>query len=176
MKPETKEIIGLIPFLLLPVVVVFIFFMSFRADRILCDENICVAKEVKEIENRLDVRIRDLTRDVNEIKKSIKIVPAVASWYGDQENGRLTASGQIFHKDSFTAAHRTLPFGTVVVVEMIGTGEAYPAIINDRGPFIAGRDIDLSEALAKKLGFHKAGVANVLLHIVYVPIKEKKNG
>lgn len=87
----------------------------------------------------------------------------MASFYGAGLNGRPTASGEPFDKEAFTAAHRTLPFGACVLVTLIKTGATVEVRVNDRGPFVAGRIIDVSEAAARKLGFIDSGVARVLL-------------
>jgi rare lipoprotein A len=82
-----------------------------------------------------------------------------ASWYGPGFHGNRTASGEIYDQWSLTAAHRTLPFGTRLRVTNTANGRSVVVRINDRGPFIPGRDIDLSRAAADALGF--AGVATV---------------
>lgn len=92
-------------------------------------------------------------------------VPAqadVASWYGPGFHGRLTANGERFNKHAYTAAHRTLPFGSLVRV--CRKSNCVTVRINDRGPFIKGRSIDLSEAAAKKIGC--SGVCKVTIHII----------
>lgn len=91
---------------------------------------------------------------------------AVCSWYGPGFNGRGTASGQIFNEDDFTCASRTLPFGTVLALTR---GDRRVIVyVNDRGPYIDGRDLDLSKAAATALGF--SGVATVQVEVV-VPVK-----
>lgn len=91
-----------------------------------------------------------------------QLFPAVCSWYGPGFNGRGTASGQIFNEDDFTCASRTLPFGTVLALTR---GERRIIVyVNDRGPYIDGRDLDLSKAAATALGF--SGVATVQAEIV----------
>jgi len=87
----------------------------------------------------------------------------VASYYADTFNGRKTASGAIFRQNKLTAAHRTLPFGTRVKVKNISNGKTVKVAINDRGPFVQGRTIDLSKKAAKKLGILQQGVAQVQL-------------
>ena len=82
----------------------------------------------------------------------------VASWYG---LGGLTASGEDIAPGALTAAHRTLRFGTLVKVENLRNGRAVVVRINDRGPFVSGRAIDLTRAGAEKLGFLHDGVARV---------------
>ena len=85
----------------------------------------------------------------------------VASWYGDQFQGRLTASGEIFDLNKLTAANKTLPLGTRVKLTAPSTGRSVVVRINDRGPWLEGRDLDLSEAAAIALGIHDKGVAAV---------------
>ena len=85
----------------------------------------------------------------------------LASYYGDQFQGRVTANGERFDKRAMTAAHRTFPFGTRVRVTNLENGREVVVRINDRGPFVAGRIIDLSEAAAEKLGMIAAGVVRV---------------
>lgn len=85
----------------------------------------------------------------------------MASWYGPGFHGRRTASGERFNTGAFTAAHRTLPFGTRVRVVNQTTGRSVVVRINDRGPFVRGRVIDLSKAAARAIGV--SGVARVTL-------------
>lgn len=85
----------------------------------------------------------------------------IASWYGPHFHGRRTASGEVFDQNQMTAAHRTLRFGSFVVVTTIGTGRTVRVRINDRGPAVRGRILDLSRAAAAKLGMKKAGLARV---------------
>lgn len=93
-------------------------------------------------------------------------VSARASWYGSRFHGRRTASGEIYDQDIFTAAHPTLPFGTLVLVTNPVSGRSALVRINDRGPFIKGRNIDLSRAAARAIGMEQAGVADVELTVV----------
>lgn len=85
----------------------------------------------------------------------------VASYYADFFEGRLTASGDVFSQRKFTAAHRTLPFGTEVLVENINNGKSILVTINDRGPFVKNRIIDLSRTAADSLGMISAGIQKV---------------
>jgi rare lipoprotein A len=87
----------------------------------------------------------------------------LASYYG---SGRKTASGERFNPRGFTAAHRTLPFGTKVRVTNVSTGKAVIVRINDRGPFIRGRIIDLAVGAAHAVGLKRAGVAKVRIDIL----------
>jgi rare lipoprotein A len=86
-----------------------------------------------------------------------------ASWYGERFQGLETASGEIFDLNQLTAAHRELPFGARVKVIHRITGVSVAVVINDRGPCIAGRDIDLSKAAARALGIIEEGLAPVLI-------------
>jgi rare lipoprotein A len=83
------------------------------------------------------------------------------SWYGRWHQGRLTASGERFNMFAMTAAHRTLPLGTVIRVINPANGKMVKVRINDRGPYFEGRVLDLSAAAAKALGISKTGVANL---------------
>ncbi|MBO9152851.1 septal ring lytic transglycosylase RlpA family protein [Chitinophaga sp. GCM10012297] len=84
-----------------------------------------------------------------------------ASYYADKFQGRKTASGETFKQNRMTAAHQTLPFGTKVKVTNLDNGKTIKVRVNDRGPFVSGRIIDLSKKAARKLGMVQAGVANV---------------
>ncbi len=85
----------------------------------------------------------------------------IASWYGPGFHGKKTASGEIYNMYAMTAAHRTLPLGTYVRVTNLENGRSVVVRINDRGPFVAGRVIDLSYSAAKRLGFAEKGTALV---------------
>jgi rare lipoprotein A len=90
----------------------------------------------------------------------------LASWYGGRSHGRRTASGQPFDSTALTAAHRTLPFGTVVRVTNLKTGKVVKVRVNDRGPFTSRRRIvDLSAAAGKSLDIRKHGVVPVRLEV-----------
>lgn len=93
----------------------------------------------------------------------------LASWYGEAYQGRPTASGEIFDMNKMTAAHRTLPFGTQVQVTNLQNGKKTEVKINDRGPFLPERIIDLSYAAAKKIEMLIAGVVPVRLQFLYLP-------
>ena len=86
-----------------------------------------------------------------------------ASWYGEPFHGLETASGEVFDMNQLTAAHRELPFGAEVRVIHLRTGASVTVVINDRGPCINGRDIDLSKAAARELGMVDEGLAPVLI-------------
>lgn len=90
----------------------------------------------------------------------------LASWYAPGFSDRHTADGERFHRDGFTAAHRTLPLNTRVRVTNLGNGRSVVVRINDRGPHVRGRIIDLSERAALALGIQHNGVAQVRIEIV----------
>jgi len=89
-----------------------------------------------------------------------------ASWYGKAHQGHLTASGERFDMHALTAAHRTLPFGTIVRVTHLKTGRSVDVRINDRGPYHSGRIIDLSYEAARKLGIVGGGTARVKVTVI----------
>lgn len=89
-----------------------------------------------------------------------------ASWYGPRFHGRRTASGERYDQHAMTAAHKTLPFGTLVRVRSLVTGKEVDVRVTDRGPFVRGRIIDVSRAAAEALGMMGVGVKQVSLHIV----------
>jgi rare lipoprotein A len=89
-----------------------------------------------------------------------------ASWYGGKFQGRKTANGEIFDTNKLTAAHKTLPFGTKVRVTDPETGKSVIVRVNDRGPFVEDRIIDLSRAAADIIGLTSRGVARVRIEIV----------
>lgn len=99
----------------------------------------------------------------------------LASWYGDKEHGNLAASGERFSKYDYTAAHKSLPFGTVVRVTNLENGMDVVVKINDRGPFIRGRIIDLSYSSAKSIDLIRTGVAKVKVEVISSPSKRNQN-
>lgn len=93
----------------------------------------------------------------------------IASWYGQPFHGRRTASGEVYDMEAPTAAHRTLPFGTRVRVHNLETGRSTVLRINDRGPFVRGRIIDVSRRGARELGLLEPGIARVRVEILELP-------
>lgn len=94
-----------------------------------------------------------------------------ASWYGDKEHGNRSASGEEFNKYAYTAAHKTLPFDTIVRVTNLENGKDVVVKINDRGPFIDKRIIDLSYQSAKSIDLIRTGVAKVKVEVLSTPSK-----
>jgi rare lipoprotein A len=97
----------------------------------------------------------------------------IASWYGGKFHGRLTSSGEVFDTNTMTAAHKLLPFGTMVKVTNLDNGLSAVVKINDRGPFVEGRIIDLSRAAADQIGMLGQGVTRVSLEIVAFATTDK---
>ena len=98
----------------------------------------------------------------------------MASFYADKFNGKTTANGEKYTHDKLTAAHLTLPFGTTVRVVNMTNNRSVIVRINDRGPFVRGRIIDLSKKAARKLDFIESGVVQVKLYIVENPDNHEK--
>jgi rare lipoprotein A len=100
----------------------------------------------------------------------------LASWYGVEEAGRATASGEIMDPERKTAAHRTLPFGSLLRVTDLETGKSVEVIVNDRGPHIDGRIIDLSFAAAREIGLVDRGIAPVRIQVLGLegPLAERR--
>lgn len=130
---------------------------------------------------RFHVNVEDLIRD-NGIVDPKKLMPGqilrvrmpeypekqevVASWYGKSHHGRPMANGEFFNMYGDTIAHKDLPFGTRVELENPLTGQRAKAIVTDRGPYVSGRDVDLSYGLARKLSLEKEGVGKLTMRIV----------
>ncbi len=98
----------------------------------------------------------------------------LASWYGAKFHGRPTASGEIYDMNRISAAHKQLPLGTVVQVKNRDNGKKLRVPINDRGPFIKGRIIDLSVGAARRLEMFGQGLANVRIKVVRLPPKKRR--
>ena len=93
--------------------------------------------------------------------------PAIASWYTADKKNALTANGEIFDNNALSAAHKTLTFGSIVKVSY--GDKSVQVRINDRGPYIEGRDIDLTPRAAKELGIYDIGVAQVDIEVISEP-------
>jgi rare lipoprotein A len=99
----------------------------------------------------------------------------LASWYGPGFHGKKTASGEKFNMYALTAAHKSLPLGTIVRVKSIGSGKEVTVRINDRGPFTPGRVIDLSKAAAQKIGMIGRGMDKVDLFVVKHAVRQARH-
>ncbi len=88
-----------------------------------------------------------------------------ASFYADKFEGKKTASGEVYHHHLKTAAHKTLAFGTKIKVTNTKNGKSVIVVVNDRGPFVEGRILDLSKSAAKEIGELREGVFNIIMEI-----------
>ena len=95
----------------------------------------------------------------------------MASWYGAAHHGRRTASGEVFDMNRLTAAHRTLPFGTRLLVTNRDTSQSAEVRVNDRGPFVEGRILDVSYAAGRLLGAVGPGVIPVRVRVLSLPAR-----
>ena len=127
-----------------------------------------VAETVKQKAQATEKRegSQDLIKDDVSVKKSADGKPVIeqtgeASSYGRGFHGKTTANGEKFDKNDLTAAHPTLPLGTKATVTNLDNGKSVDVTINDRGPYVKGRDIDVSEGAAKELNMTKSGIAPV---------------
>ena len=93
----------------------------------------------------------------------------IASWYGNPYHGRATASGEIYDMERLTAAHQRLPFGVTTRVENLRNGKTVDVKINDRGPFVKGRIIDLSRAAARQIDLLGPGITRVRIRVIAAP-------
>lgn len=108
-------------------------------------------------------------------KKDMSVLESgIASWYGPKFHGKLTANGEVYDMDGFTAAHRTLPFNTEVIVENMDNGKSVRVRINDRGPFAKDRIIDLSRSAAMQIEMVGPGTANVQIFLIKGDLKNSK--
>lgn len=96
----------------------------------------------------------------------VKTFSGIASWYGGKFHGRKTNSGEIFDENGLTAAHRTLPFNTYLQVTFMGTNESTIVRVNDRGPHVAGRILDLSKGAAEEIGLRPHGLGEVKVDVL----------
>jgi rare lipoprotein A len=122
---------------------------------------------------------QDLVKDEVKVKTGDNGQPVVeqvgeASFYGHGFHGKKTATGEKFDQNDLTAAHPTLPLGTTATVTNLETGNSVDVKINDRGPYVKGRDIDLSKRAAKELGMTKDGVAPVKIEAEVAPTENRK--
>jgi len=140
-----------------------------------------IAEKVKQKVERTEKAegSQDLVKDKVTVKKKDDgqtMVEQVgeASFYGPGFHGKKTATGEIFDQNEKTAAHPTLPLGTKATVTNLDNGTSVDVTINDRGPYVKGRDIDLSKGAAKELGMTKNGVAPVKIEAEVAPTEKKQ--
>jgi len=109
------------------------------------------------------VSIQKVSIDKSATKHALN---GTASWYGPKFHGKKTASGEIYDQNKLTAAHKTVPLGSKARVTNLDNGNTVEVEINDRGPFVQGRIIDLSRAAARALGFVESGTAPVRVELI----------
>ena len=134
-----------------------------------------------ETNSQSPVETADLSEDQNALRPSSKAKPilvenGMASWYGPPYNHHRASNGQVYDMNAMTAAHRTLPLDSIVRVTNLKTGHSAVVRITDRGPFIEGRILDLSEAAAKKADVWLAGVAMVRMEVLRTPVPLDRGG
>lgn len=112
--------------------------------------------------------------DFSKAEATTVIEEGVSSWYGPNFNGKLTANGEIYDMNGLTAAHRTLPFGTILLVENLDNGKTVQVRINDRGPYAKDRIIDLSKGAAEEIEMIGPGTANVRLFLLEGDLKNSR--
>ena len=108
--------------------------------------------------------------------KPIYTETGLASWYGTPYANRRSSNGEIYDQDAMTAAHRTLPFNSIVRVTDLKTGQSVLVRITDRGPFVEGRVLDLSAGAAKALGTYRRGTVMVKLEVMEAPAPIERGG
>jgi len=101
--------------------------------------------------------------------KPIRVWVGTASWYGQEFQGRTTASGETFDMNANTAAEPNLPFGSIVRLKNMRTGKSQLVRINDRGPYVDGRDLDVTYQVACNLGMIGRGVSRLRIELLEVP-------
>src|SRR5579863_3593324 len=103
----------------------------------------------------------------------IAVWECITSWYGDDFDGLPTATGETYDMYAATAAHPTLPLGSIVRVVNTRNHRSQVVRINDRGPYVEGRELDVSYEVARRLGFDQHGVAKVRLELLEVPARQR---
>lgn len=106
------------------------------------------------------------SNDLRADREGSKSFRGLASYYGNEFHGRKTANGEIYDSNKMTAAHKTIPFGTLVRVTNLKNNKSVIVVINDRGPFVEGRIIDLSYAAARQIDMLNDGVVQVVIEIM----------
>jgi rare lipoprotein A (peptidoglycan hydrolase) len=106
-------------------------------------------------------------------RKPLAVWECTSSWYGDDFDGQPTANGETYDMYAATAAHPTLPLGSIVRVVNPRNHRSQVVRINDRGPYVEGRELDVSYEVARRLGFDQHGVAKVQLELLEVPARQR---
>ena len=118
------------------------------------------------IKNKKQIAKKVSKRNTSKFNKETTIYEGVASYYGPNFHGKLTANGEVYDKDGISAAHKTLPLNSLVKVTNIDNGKSVTLRINDRGPYIKGRILDCSYGAAKKLDFVNEGTTEVKVEVI----------
>jgi len=121
----------------------------------------------------------DTDRDLLQVPsdaKPLSVETGLASWYGAPYHNRRGSNGELYNMHAMTAAHRTLPLGSIIRVTNVKTGHSALVRITDRGPFVEGRVLDLSQAAAKKVDVWQAGVAMVRVEVLRTPLPLETGG
>jgi rare lipoprotein A (peptidoglycan hydrolase) len=108
-------------------------------------------------------------------QKPLAVWECTTSWYGEDFDGRPTANGEIYDMYAATAAHPTLPLGSIVRVVNTRNHRSQIVRINDRGPYVEGRELDVSYEVARRLGFDQRGLAKVRLELLEVPSRPESD-
>ena len=122
--------------------------------------NINLLSKVNSSDNKSNTTVAEI------VDKAGKKLSGIVSWYADKFHGKKTSSGELYDKDNFTAAHKTLPFGTKVKVTNTKNGKTVVVKINDRGPHTKSRLMDLSKAAFSSIGSTNSGILNVEMEVV----------
>ena len=130
----------------------------------------CGKKERIDVDRKGNIKLRgEKPVSLKGKGKGDLLQKGTASWYGRPYHGRKTSNGERYNMNKLTAAHKTIPFGTVVEVVNLDNGRRVKVRINDRGPFVRGRIIDLSRKAAKQIGVFESGIAKVELYLKEAP-------
>jgi rare lipoprotein A len=140
--------------LLLPVLLI----LSITGSTLLPTKSEITNKNITAFENPIE-EVTSISQNVNVKFDDIGMMKA--SWYGPRFHGRLTANGEIYDQMGYTAAHKNLPFGTLLKLTNPKINKSVVVRINDRGPYIPGRKIDLSKKIAMELGAFKKGIVQL---------------
>jgi rare lipoprotein A len=132
---------------------------------------VCCTSAPRYVAKEVPKTAKEQSSKLPPLPKSTTIM--TASFYGEEFHGRQTSSGEIFDMYEYTAAHKTLPFGTRLKVTNLANGRSVIVVVNDRGPFIPGRDLDLSYGAARKIGLVGMGVGKVKVRVLKYGTTEK---
>lgn len=136
------------------------------------DENVSDSTTIENLNNPTEEEIVAADRSLVDF---VDIGTMKASWYGPGFHGKKTANGEIYDQMSFTAAHKSFKFGTLLKITNPKNNKSVIVRINDRGPYIHGRDLDLSKAAALELGFVKKGVARIKVEQIKIAGLDEQN-